>query len=251
VFETALVVDGKPRELGPHLDRLYRSAGMADLELPGREVWERMTRVAVDNWTAGGEFAVKLVATRGTEFDNTGPTVYAIAFPVDPPYTADKRRPGIEVAVLDRGFDPLVAERAPWLLLGAKTLSYAMNMAALREADRLGVDEVLFRADDGTVLEAPQSTLVVAEGRTLRTPPASSGVLPGTTQKALYRAAEKAGWSTKVEPVHTDELPAADALFLISSVRRIRWIHTLDGTPLKNAVPLWEELDAIYEAEYA
>ncbi len=34
VFETILVVDGKPRELRPHLERLARSAAMLDLPEP-------------------------------------------------------------------------------------------------------------------------------------------------------------------------------------------------------------------------
>src|SRR6266498_641389 len=34
IFETILVVDGNPRELGPHLDRLARSAALLNLPEP-------------------------------------------------------------------------------------------------------------------------------------------------------------------------------------------------------------------------
>ena len=50
----------------------------------------------------------------------------------------------------------------PWLLAGAKTLSYAVNMAALRHAERHGAGDVIFVSSDGHVLEGPRSTVVIA-----------------------------------------------------------------------------------------
>ena len=50
----------------------------------------------------------------------------------------------------------------PWLLAGAKTLSYAVNMAALRHAERHGAGDVIFVSSDGYVLEGPRSTVVIA-----------------------------------------------------------------------------------------
>ncbi|GGS20885.1 MULTISPECIES: aminodeoxychorismate lyase [Actinokineospora] len=250
VFETVLVVDGRPRELTAHLDRLERSARMLDLPVPARDTLERLFATVVAAWPSPGEMAVKVVCTRGAEYGDGTPTVFALAFSIEP-HTVERRRRGASVVVLDRGFDPEVVERAPWLLLGAKTLSYAVNMAAQRHAAALGADEVIFRAADGSVLEGPTSTVVVAEGRTLRTPPASSGILPGTTQSALFRAAERAGWATKVEPLRVGELAEADGVFLVSSIRKIVRVHTLDGVVLPDATALWSELTGLYEAEYA
>src|SRR5689334_21277696 len=68
VFETILVVDGKPRELGPHLDRLDRSVAMLELPEPDRSGWERAVDAVINNWTGGRDMALKLVLTRGPEF---------------------------------------------------------------------------------------------------------------------------------------------------------------------------------------
>lgn len=263
VFETVLVVDGRARELGPHLDRLLRSARMLDLPAPPRAEWERLFATVVAAWhrhdgqrrsgdrgPAPGEMAVKLVCTRGAEYGDGSPTAFALAFSIEPA-TVERRLRGASAVVLDRGFDPEIVERAPWLLLGAKTLSYAVNMAAQRHAAALGADEVIFRAADGSVLEGPTSTVVLAEGRTLRTPPATSGILPGTTQSALFRAAERAGWATKVEPLRVEDLTTADAVLLVSSIRKIVRVHTLDGAPLPDATSTWTELTDLYESEYS
>jgi 4-amino-4-deoxychorismate lyase len=249
VFETILVVDGRPRELGPHLDRLARSAAMLDLPVPDRAAWERCVDAALGAWQGGGEFALRLIYTRGRETGDGTPTGFAMAGPIAEK-TIRRRETGVSAMTLERGYHPDVVSRAPWLLLGAKSLSYAVNMAAVRYAEANGADEVIFVASDGSVLEGPTSTVVIADGNTLRTTPPSHGILEGTTQGALFRAAEKAGWSTKVEPLRLADLRGADGLFLASSVRRITRVHTLDGTPMADVPALHAELNALYESEY-
>ncbi|CRK60417.1 Aminodeoxychorismate lyase [Alloactinosynnema sp. L-07] len=250
VFETVLVVDGRPRELGSHLDRMARSAAMLDLPPLDRAAWERVTRVVIDAWNSPGEMALKLVHTRGPEFGDGTPTAYALGLPIGAK-TLVNRVEGVTALSLDRGFDPAIVERAPWLLLGAKTLSYAVNMAAMRYVEAHGADEAIFVAADGSVLEGPTSTVVLVEGTTMRTTPPTSGVLPGTTQGALFRAAEQAGWTTKVEPIGRDDLDGAEGLFLASSVRKITRVRVLDGVTMPDSAALHRELSALYESEYA
>lgn len=249
IFETVLVVDRTPRELGPHLDRLARSAAMLDLPKPDRTAWERVVELVLDNWTGAPELALKLVLTRGVEGGDGTPTGFALAMDISPT-ALRQRESGLAAITLERGIEHGVAERAPWLLLGAKSLSYAVNMAGLREAARRGADEVIFTETGDSVLEGPTSTVIVVRGRTLRTPPAVLGILPGTTQAALFRAAERAGWSVKVEPVRVAELHEADAVLLASSVRKITRVHTLDGAALPDSSAVFAELSALYESEY-
>ena len=249
VFETILVNAGRPRELGPHLERLARSAAMLDLPAPDRAAWQRCVELVLDNWTGGGELALKLVYTRGIDGGDGTPTGYALAMDIAPSVLR-QRAEGVSAITLARGIEHGMAEQAPWLLLGAKALSYAVNMAALREAARRGADEVVFTEAGDTVLEGPTSTVVVAEGRTLRTPPSTLGILPGTTQYALFRAAERAGWSIKIEPLQVADLHQADVVTLASSVRKVTRVHTLDGTPLTETPGRHAELLALYESEY-
>jgi len=250
VFETVLVVDGRPRELGPHLDRLARSAAMLRLPAPDRAAWERCVALVLANWTGGAEMALKLVYTRGPEFGDGTPTGFALGMPIGQKVLA-ARESGVAAVTLDRGYDPEIVARAPWLLLGAKSLSYAVNMAAIRHAESLGAAEVIFMAADGSVLEGPTASVVVASGRTLRTTPPSSGILRGTTQGALFRAAARAGWVTKVAPLTLADVRDADGVFMASSVRKITRVHTLDGAALPDSAVLHKELAGLYESEYA
>jgi 4-amino-4-deoxychorismate lyase len=249
VFETILVADGRPRELDPHLDRLERSAAMLELPQPDRPAWERAVTAVLNAWRGGPEMALRLIYTRGRESGDGTPTGFALGTPIAERVLRN-RESGVAALTLGRGYHPEVVANAPWLLLGAKSLSYAMNMAAIRYAEANGAQEAIFVAADGSVLEAPTATVVVADGRTLRTTPPTSGILPGTTQAALFRAAEKAGWSTKVEPLGVTDLRDADGLYLASSVRKITRVHTLDGVQLPETPGLHSELNALYESEY-
>ncbi|WP_037320435.1 aminodeoxychorismate lyase [Amycolatopsis orientalis] len=250
VFETILVVDGRPRELRPHLDRLARSAAMLDLPEPDLAAWERAAQTVIDNWSGSAEIALKLVYTRGIDGDpEAKPFGFALGVEIDEKVLR-ARVEGVAAITLERGIDPELAQRAPWLLLGAKSISYGVNMAALREAARRGASDVIFTAADGSVFEGPTSTVVLAKDKTLYTPPATIGILPGTTQAALFRGAERAGWSIKVEPLQVSDLSEGDGLFLTSSVRKLTSVHTLDGVALGDSSAVHAELVAAYESEY-
>ncbi|MDR7302207.1 aminodeoxychorismate lyase [Haloactinomyces albus] len=251
IFETILVVERHPRELGPHLDRLERSARLMDLPLPERAGWQRAVQAVIDAWPwhTAPEMVLKLVCTRGADDSEQAPTGFAMGSEVSAGILR-KRAEGVSAVTLERGYDPQLKDRAPWLLLSAKTLSYAVNMAALREADRRGADEVVFTATDGSVLEGPTSNVVLARGRTLLTTPPDSGILAGTTQAALFRAAEQAGWQARVESFPATELFHADGVWLVSSIRLISQVHTLDGIRLKADADLHTELTGLYESQY-
>ena len=233
VFETLLVSGGVVREEAAHLERLCRSAAMLGLPEPDVAAWRACIAAVRAEWERrepGRDLVVRLILTRGREGSGV-PTGYATGVGVTASMVAEREH-GIAVLRLERGFPTDLAARAPWLLLGAKTLSYAVNMAALRHAASLGADDVVFTSSDGFVLEGPTSTVVLARGRELTTPPPASGTLVGTTQQALFRAAAGAGWDCRVAPVASAELDDADGVWLASSVRLLARVHTLDGRAL-------------------
>jgi 4-amino-4-deoxychorismate lyase len=135
----------------------------------------------------------------------------------------------IDLVSLSLGVPADFRAGAPWLLGGAKTLSYAVNMAAQRHAHALGADDVVFTSLEGQVLEGPTSTVVWAAGGALHTPPSDTGILAGTTQARLFARAEADGWPTSVTAGTVADLHGADAVWLLSGVRGAAAVHTLDG----------------------
>ncbi|WP_445996394.1 aminodeoxychorismate lyase [Okibacterium fritillariae] len=237
IFETFGTMEGRVHALGAHLARLGRSAHSLDLPEPNVEQLNAVVRRAAQEIDAPGQASIKLVLTRGVE--GTGiPTGWMVVTAISADAFASQRRDGIDVVVLERGYPSDVAGRAPWLLAGAKTLSYAVNMAALREAKRQGADEALFVSTDGYALEAPTSNLVVKlDGEFVTTPPVN-GILAGTTQGDLFELLEGWGERTAYRLLTIDEVRSADAAWLLSSVRLAAPLRSLDGQPLEVDVEL-------------
>jgi 4-amino-4-deoxychorismate lyase len=90
---------------------------------------------------------------------------------------------------------------------------------------------VVFTSLEGQLLEAPTSTVVWAAGGMLHTPPMDTGILAGTTAARLFARAADAGWPTSVTTGTVADLHAADAVWLLSGVRGVAVVHTLDGVP--------------------
>ena len=229
VFESIGVLDGRFIELERHLARLAHSAAMLDLPRPDLAAFEAAARAGVAAHDPAPELLVKLLYSRGIEgADAASGWVQVLTGPDH----GASRRDGIRVVTLDRGYRHDIAQTAPWLLQGAKTLSYAVNKAALREAARRGADDVIFVSSDGIVLEGPTSTVVVREGDAFLTPRTDLGILAGTTQAAVFDAAGRLGYSTSEALLEPERLAGADGLWLLSSGRLIAPVRELDGREL-------------------
>jgi 4-amino-4-deoxychorismate lyase len=233
VFESVAVLHGATPHLGAHLTRLGRSAALTDLADPGAAAWQALVDAVLDGWPPEVEGACRLFLTRGLG-EGQPPTALALLAPVGPEVLR-QRAEGIAVLSLGLGIPAAFRASAPWLLGGAKTLSYAVNMAAVRHAHHRGADDVVFTSLEGLLLEGPTSTVVWAAGGALHTPPADTGILAGTTMLRLFARAAEAGWPTATTPGTVADLHAADAVWLVSGIRGAATVHTLDGSPRGDA----------------
>lgn len=232
VFETLLVRGGHTCNTRRHENRFVSSALMLDLPEPNLSQWRSATQVALAELKArsiNGDATLRWVYSRGRE--STGrPTGYVLAGSAGK--VAAKRLQPVDVMLAERGFSLDLGSRAPWALIGAKTLSYAANMAALRYARTKGFDDVIFTSAEGNLLEGPTSTIIIQRGRELLTPNPGEGVLPGTTQAALFETAAARGWEVTPTVLAPDDLYSADAVWLVSSVRIAALVSSIDGTPI-------------------
>lgn len=228
VFETIGLHEGRPIKAARHFARFAISVRMLDLPEQDTSVWDAALHELAASLDPAEEGWVKMVLSRGIE-GGDAPTGWAYA--TVSPSTVSVREEGLRVVLLDRGYRHDIAQTAPWLLQGAKTISYAVNRAAYREAAKRDADDVVFTTSDGYLLEGPTSTLVLRSGMTLRTPRTDLGILAGTTQAELFDWAARNGYATSYELLTPEDLAAADAAWLVSSVRLAAPIRSVDGTP--------------------
>jgi 4-amino-4-deoxychorismate lyase len=227
--------------LDAHLYRLQRSLDSLAIAAEVAACRSLIDLVAAQ-WSTPGEAVVKLMVTRGVE--GTGvPTVVATVRPIGTE-ALRQRREGVRVITLDRGTDSDTFADAPWLLGGVKALSYALNMAALREAVRRGAEDVVWVSRDATVLEAPTATVVWARGpRLATTPVGASGILAGTTMAALFDGARADGHDVAAATITAEELAAADGIWLVSAIRGVAEVTELDGVARPGANELTRRLN--------
>lgn len=227
---TARVVD-----LPDHLARLARSARALAIACPPDAQWAALVDAALSRWSIPGEATLKLVLTRGREWRDSGPTALITLTHRGPARTpaADEPAPTIRAVTLSSGRPARAFADAPWLLGGVKTLAYAVNVAALREARARGAADAIFTSTDGYALEGTTSALLVARaGALLATPVEGTGILESVTVARIFDLAPGLGLDTRYELVPVEDLSRADGVWLVSSSRGPVQVSTLDGRDL-------------------
>ncbi len=246
-FDSLLLHRGRALKPLRHIARLGRSARLLEIQGPGEQTWNEAIALAEQAWVeahggradAAPDALLRLVLSRGPEHEPgraEDATAY-ITVAAANPHLPTVRREGIAVQIQQRGFSVDLADSAPWQLLGAKTLSYATNMAALRHAASAGFDDVVFVSSEGEVLEGPRSTIVAVREGALLSPPAGIGILEGTTLGALAQYAESQGIPVRREHLLISDLYAADSVWFLSSITLAARVHRIDTHEIGGRVP--------------
>jgi para-aminobenzoate synthetase / 4-amino-4-deoxychorismate lyase len=211
VFETLLVVDGRPIELDAHMARLG-----ASLEaLFGAETPEEADELA--RARSRGIRLGRLRLTVAT--DEAGKlAVEAVVAEVDPLLVF----PSWELAVALRC---LVLEGG----LGAhKWADRALLENAEAEAPTGSVPLVL--DSDGAVLETSRASVFMVREGGLFTSPVDGRILPGIARERAIEVAEEEDIDVQETELRLDDLLQADEVFLTGSVRGVEPVRSVDGT---------------------
>jgi 4-amino-4-deoxychorismate lyase len=177
--------------LDAHLDRLVRSARALALPPVDLDAWRELVAEALAAWQRPGEAVLRVLLSRGSEWSGDhAPTGVLTIAPL--PETSRVQRRGISVVTLSLGRRAEFGGETGWLLGGVKTLSYAVNMAAAREAARRGADDALFVSTEGLALEGPRSALIWRVGDHLVTTRVDgTGILASVTQASIFDEARR------------------------------------------------------------
>ncbi len=204
-FEVIRLYGGEPFALGPHLDRLERSAARIALEFDRPALESEIAALLAQAGPADAQ--LRLIVTRGGR---------RIAATEGVPPHAES----VGVAT--------VTYATTIILNRVKSLSYAANMHATRLAKEAGADEAVLVTAAGTVLEPPTSTVFWANADgALRTPSLELPILDSITRARLVEALE-----VEEGTFPADDLRGASEAFLASTTREVQAISSVDGNTL-------------------
>jgi branched-chain amino acid aminotransferase len=201
-FEMLKLYDNRPFALMDHLDRMDRSAEGIFLDWDRAAFEQEIAELLDANRQHDGE--LRLILTRGGR---------RIAI-VEPPHAFEH---GLSLSTVQ--YQPTI------VLTGLKTLSYEANMTATRIAKRDGADEALLVGPDGTVMEAPTSTIFwVDAGGLLHTPELGAGILASITRERIMRVAPV----EESDDYELHDVLDASEVFLASSLREVQGVSAVD-----------------------
>lgn len=238
IFETALVIEGRPFALTRHLERLTRSAiglGLAEPDLGAvRAGIEAVLDGQPDPFARLRITVSSGPGPMGSPRGDGPQTVAVLAEPIDAP----------------TGSTAVVT--VPWprnergALAGIKSTSYAENALMVEHARARGATESLLPNTRGEVCEGTGSNVFYEHRGRLATPTLDSGCLAGVT-RALVLAWCAADIEIVEEDGPMERLADSAEMFVTSSTRNVMGVHALDGRTLPAPGPLTRLVSQIFE----
>jgi branched-chain amino acid aminotransferase len=247
VYEVVRTYAGRPFALDRHLDRLERSAGKLQLELPARAWLIEQVRSTVA--AAGNpESYVRLIVTRGSGPISLDPTtavrpLTVVMVKAYEPFPAWMFEKGIRVAIPQVRRMPRSAKDP-----AAKTGNYLNSVLALGEVRRAGLDDALLLDVHGRVAEATSANVFAVREDGLCTPTLETGLLSGVTREILLEIARTAKLAISECTLLPDELFEADEVMLTSTLREIMPVVEIDGHQIGDGRPgpMYAQLKALF-----
>ncbi|MCM2273016.1 MAG: aminotransferase class IV, partial [candidate division Zixibacteria bacterium] len=213
LFETFLGVGDRVAFANEHLDRLHRGAKVIGLKIPSsRAQIERWMRSALKAHPAYIK-QLRLTVTAGESARWRGkagkPQVVILVGPHQLP-----THPSRLMVSPFRVDQESVFRRI-------KTISYAIQAAALKIARQKGFDDALMLNEKGYVAEISSANIFWVRKGVVYTPPIDAGCLEGTTREVMLRETRRLKLKLVEKQVTVPQLMTADEIFISSSTRLV------------------------------
>ncbi|MFQ6073215.1 MAG: branched-chain-amino-acid transaminase [Methanosarcinales archaeon] len=237
VFESIRCYNGNVFGLQEHIERLYESAKLINLEIP--ETREKMINLVCETIkrTKLKDAYVRLVISRG--IGDLGldpkkcpePSTVIIAQQADPMY-GDLYDKGISVITV--GVRRIASDAID---VRAKTLNYLNNILAKIQANIAGCQEALMLNHLGYVCEGTGDNLFIVKKGDILTPPTESGALKGITRQFIFELSEKLNISCKEKNLTSIDVYTCDEAFMTGTLAEIVPVVEIDDRKIGNGKP--------------
>lgn len=228
LFETITCVQGHPRWLARHFERLRR--GCERLRLPFSD-WDTLSSEIAALAAQAERCILKLILTRGVARrrgyrPTGGETPTRILTRHEWPAADRHAGAGFRVAL-----SRVVMGRNP-LLAGLKHLNRLEQVLAQLDLDVEALDEVLMLASTGEVISGSMSNVFFVDRDGLYTPALDQCGVAGIMRERVCAAAARAGRPVRVRTVAAQELAGVQEAFLTNVRWEVQSIGWLEGRAL-------------------
>lgn len=221
VYDAILVLDRKPFTLDLHLDRLYRSCALTEIQfsMSREDLMAEINRLL--ECSAMGSLMLYIQVTRGAaprkhEFpQNVTPNLIM--------YTAS-----VTLPPRDKQATLTSIEDLRFQYCNIKTTNLLPNVFAAQKATAMGATEALLHRGE-RVTEAAHSSILMLKDGTLVVPPLDSLILPGITRAVIISVCEAHQIPVETRIFTVEELKSADEILLCSTTKNLIYVYAIDG----------------------
>lgn len=231
VYEATLARNFKIYALDEHIDRLYRSASMVDINI--KETKEEMKDILCDlvKMLDDPDQIVYWQISRGTQERN---------------HTYPDGMKGNMWVVLKPGkikdiYSPVNAVTGAdtrFFHCNIKTLNLLPAVMYAQRAQKEGVYETILYREGGRVTECSHSNVhIITRDNVFKTAPTDNLILPGIARAHLIKACYELGIKVDETPFSVEEMMEANEVLISSSTAPIRYCDRIDGKQVGGRAP--------------
>lgn len=233
VYEVARIYNSRPFRLGPHLERLQRSAAAIRINLTYSvvEIENAVSRLIDKSGCTDGYIYIQL--TRGSaQRDHL--------FPADV-------RPSMIMYVRESKVLPALEDVKPvrcitlpderWFNCHIKSINLLPNLLARQQAAEAGAQEAILYRPGDLVTEGTRSNVFAVIDGIVQTHPQSKLILSGITRSIVLDIMTEQGVAFTEEAFTLQELRKASEVWITSSMMEVNPVGVIDEKPLKGAAP--------------
>ena len=225
VYDASMALNHVVMAFDDHINRIYRSAGMIDIEIPMAKaemkgiLQDLVNRVDADSAMLYWQ-VTRGVGMRNHAYEGAGypPSLWAFVKP------APMKNPY-------RTYQCVTSEDKRFFFCNIKTIDLLPSVMAAQKAEKAGCYETIFHRGD-RVTECAHSNVHILKDGVLQTAPCDELILPGITRAHILAICGNLGIPVREVPFTMDEMMAADEVFLSSSSALTSRVDTIDGKPV-------------------
>lgn len=229
VYEATMVNNHRIFALDEHVDRIFNSAKMVEIEIPYTKQEMKDILVELVQKVDSPEQMLYWQVTRGTAPRNH-------IFPKNVKANLWVTIKPMKVKDQGKKLALTTIEDTRFLHCNIKTLNLMINCMAANRAEALGCDESVFHRGD-IVTECSHSNVSIFKDGVLITHPTDNYILPGITRKHIIEICKEHNIPVEEKPFTMAQLMDADEILVSSSTQLCRSAGTIDGTPVGGKAP--------------